>query len=98
VILELHGLVIRQWKDFVHILPVVVEDNDTECLDPLMYIVVCRSAGGDYYVTAFRRGDISGGEIEHCDSLIKAKRFAEKIAFDGAWIDYLYYPNEEKLK
>jgi len=79
----------REGKDFVHLLPVVVKENDPEGLDPLAFILVGRSAGGDYYVTAYRKGDICGGEVEFLDTLAQAKRFAQKIALDDSWTDYL---------
>jgi hypothetical protein len=75
------GMQWRKERDeggFVHYLPTGVED----------YVMkVEKSAGGDYYLTAYREGDPAGGEVEYEDTLEKAKRRAEELVQSGEWVD-----------
>jgi uncharacterized membrane protein len=61
-----------------------IEDAETET-----FVFVYRTEGSEYVVSAMREGDFAGGEIEYLPNLRAAKKFAEKIAADGSYVDYL---------
>ena len=67
-----------------HTLPVITSKPDDD-----IFVFCYKSAAGDYVISAMREGDIAGGEVEYEESLPKAKKFAERIAGDGSYTQYL---------
>jgi uncharacterized membrane protein len=65
-----------------HTLPVDGDESES-------FVFVYKTEGDEYVVSAMREGDASGGEIEYFPSLKAAKKFGEKIAEDGSYVDYL---------
>jgi uncharacterized membrane protein len=53
------------------------------------FVFVYKTEGDEYVVSAMREGDAAGGEIEYFPNLKAAKKFGEKIATDGSYVDYL---------
>lgn len=62
---------------------------DVESAEVETFVFVYLTEGGEYVVSAMREGDAAGGEIEYFPNLRAAKKFAEKIASDGSYVDYL---------
>lgn len=56
---------------------------------PHHFIKVEKSAGGDYFVTAYREGDSAGGEVVYRPTLATAKKLAQEWLQSGEWTDYL---------
>lgn len=65
-----------------HTLPVDGAANDA-------FVFVYKTEGDEYVVSAMREGDAAGGEIEYFPNLKAAKKFGERIAADGSYVDYL---------
>lgn len=53
------------------------------------FVMVYKSAGGDYAITAMREGDAAGGDVAYEPTLPKAKQFAEQLIESGNYIEYL---------
>ena len=51
------------------------------------YMVVYKTAGGDYAITCRNEGDPCGGDIEYAPTLAKAKRWADDKIDDGTWVE-----------
>lgn len=53
------------------------------------FMLVYMTGAGDYALTAMREGDPCGGDLDYFDTLRSAKRYAEQVAKDGTYTEYL---------
>lgn len=53
------------------------------------YVMVYKTAAGDYAVSAARDDDPGGGEVEFEPSLVQAKKHAERIVREGTYKQYM---------